>query len=155
MKQRKQRMIIRTVLVLWVMAVAIPMVCGAALKASKAEAGHVLDRTAAVVATAQQCAAQGRKYEGLGLAVAHQLWARRLFDQGDWTMSIFHSLRSRILAARVITANQSDLLNEALYDQQEQKFAQAIPNGRELDQKLREAKIEIPNDSAAVGIQVR
>ncbi|HEX7715428.1 MAG TPA: hypothetical protein VF531_15530, partial [Bacillota bacterium] len=103
----------------------------------------------------QQCAAQGRKYEGLGLAVAHQLWARRLFDQGDWTMAIFHSLRSRILAARVITSNQSDLLSEALYDQQEQKFAQATPTSQELDQKLRESKIEVPNDPAAVGVQVR
>lgn len=130
-----------------------PVTYGAS-KPAKTDARHVIERTAAIIMTAQRFAAQGQKFEGLGLAVTHQLLARDLFKRNIYSEAIFHSLRARVLAARVVTLNKNDLLKEALYDRLEEKYARETPSGRELDQKLTESNVEIIGDRAAANSQM-
>ncbi|MGE5582244.1 MAG: hypothetical protein ACM3X9_06870 [Bacillota bacterium] len=120
-------------------------------QATNVEARHVIGRTAAVIMAARRSAAQGDRYEGLGLALAHQVLARELYRHGNYPEAIFHSLRARILAARVIQLNKNDLLNEALYDRMEAKYAQSMPPDQELDQQLKQAKVAVMSDPEAAG----
>ncbi len=131
----------------------ISVATGAEVRATKNETQNIINRTNAVVATAQRFASEGKKYDGLGLAVSHQLLAKELFSESAYTEAVFHSLRSRVLAAGVIKINKSDLLNEALYDRTEQKFVNQSPSERELDQQLKDSQTVL-NDKAAANIEL-
>jgi hypothetical protein len=144
-----KKALIVTLFITLVLYVGLPVIYGATPQPTRVNAKNVISRTAAVISTAQRFASQGQKYEGLGLAVAHQVYARELFRHGLYFDAIFHSLRARVLAAQVITQNKSDLLNEALYDRMEEQFIRDTPSDQELYQKLKEAKVEIMSDQAA------
>lgn len=144
------KIILFLLLVLWA---GLPVIYGA-VQANRADAKNVINRTAAVIAAARQIAAQGQKFGGLGLAVAHQHYAQDLFKHTLYSDAIFHSLRARVLAARIITLNKSDMLNEALYDRFEEQYVRESPPEQELYQKLKEAKIEIPGDQAAASSMI-
>ena len=83
------------------------VVLGDAPQLSKAEAASVINRSAAIIRTAQRFAVEGEKYQGMGLSVGHQLYARQLYFQGDYPNAGFHSLRARELAGRVISLNKA------------------------------------------------
>ncbi len=148
-----KRVILGIVIIL-VFSMLLPAVRGAGTKAVKAEARHVIGRSAAIVLTAQRFAAQGQKYQRLGLAIAHQVYARKLYGGGVYTEAIYHSLRARVLAANVIKQNKGESLIGALYDRMEEKFAQETSPAQELDQKLKEAKVDIMSDQEAAGAQL-
>lgn len=133
-----------------VICLRFPATCEPALsKFLGIDARHIIGRTAAIISNAQQVATQGQNYGGLGLAVSHQLLAVDLYAHGDNRQAIFHSLRARVLASQVITQNKNNLLKEALFDRIEEKYTQSMPSGPELDQRLRESKIQILSDQAA------
>jgi hypothetical protein len=140
-------------LTMFVLYTGFPVIYGAP-KPVKADARRIIGRTAAVIVTAQRFASKGQKYEGLGLAVAHQVYARELFGHDLFSEAIFHSLRARVIAASVITQNKNGLLNEALYDRMEEKYARETPSDRELDQKLKEQKVAVMNDQAAANSEI-
>lgn len=116
---------------------------------SKGEAVSVINRSAAIIRTAQRFAAEGGKYNGLGLSLGHQLYAKQLYHQGDYSNAGFHSLRARELAARVISLNKSSLINEALYNRNEERLVRSSPSGQELDRRLRGARVTVPDDQKA------
>ena len=125
---------------------------GDAPQLSKGEAVSVINRSAAIIRTAQRFAAEGQKYDGLGLALGHQLYAKKLYTQGDYPNGGYHSLRARKLAAQVITLNKSSIITEALYNRSEERFVRSSPSGQELDRRLKEARIII-SDQDAVNIE--
>lgn len=129
----------------------VSVISGESPQLSKAETGNIINRSAAIIRTAQRFAAEGQKYDGLGLSLGHQQFARKLYLQGSYTNAVFHSLRARDLAGRVISLNKSSIINEALYDRNEEKFIRSSPSGSELDRRLKEAKIII-SDQAAVNL---
>jgi hypothetical protein len=149
-----RKILIVALLAACILYAGLPVIYGASLQPTRVDTKHVISRTAAVILTARRFAVQGQKYEGLGLAIAHQMYARDLFRHGLYLESIFHSLRARVLAAHVITQNKSDLLNEALYDRMEEQFIQETPSDQELYQKLKAAKVEITSDQSAVNSQL-
>lgn len=140
-------------IVVWMvfLQTGIPVALGESIQLNQAEARNILNRSAAIIRTAQRFAAEGQKYDGLGLALGHQILAQKLYAQGDYGNAGFHSLRGRSLAARVITLNKSSIINEALYNRNEDKFVRSSPSGQELDRRLKEAKIII-SDQDAVSI---
>lgn len=130
------------------------VVLGNTPQPSKGEAVSVINRSAAIIRTAQRFAVEGQKYNGLGLSLGHQLYARQLYGQGDYTNAGFHSLRARELAARVIALNKSSLINEALYNRNEERLVRSSPSGQELDRKLRGARVTVPDDQEAAHADV-
>lgn len=128
-----------------------PIIIGESIQLSKAEAGNIINRSAAIIRTAQRFAAEGQKYDDLGLALGHQLYAQKLYTQGDYPNGGYHSLRARKLAAQVITLNKSSIITEALYNRSEERFVRSSPSGQELDRRLKEARIII-SDQDAVNI---
>ena len=97
---------------------------------SKGEAVSVINRSAAIIRTAQRFAVEGGKYDGLGLSMGHQLYARQLYGQGDYPSAGYHSLRARGLAARVISLNKSSIINEALYNRNEERLVRSSPSDK-------------------------
>ena len=125
------------------------VVLGNTPQLSKGEAVSVINRSAAIIRTAQRFAVEGQKYDGLGLSLGHQLYARQLYGQGDYPSAGFHSLRARGLAARVITMNKSSIINEALYNRNEERLVRSSPSESELDRRLKGARVPIPSDQEA------
>jgi hypothetical protein len=148
------RRVILGIIMISALNMLFPVAFGAGSKPAKADARHVIGRSAAIVLTAQRFAAQGQKYQRLGLAVAHQVYSRELYMSGFYFEAISHSIRARVLAANIIKQNKGESLIGALFDRMEEKYAQEIPSGRELDQKLREANVEIMSDQEAAGAQL-
>ncbi len=130
------------------------VISGDSSQLSRSETGDLINRSAAIIRTAQRFAAEGEKYDGLGLSLGHQLYARQLYAQGDYSNAGFHSLRGRGLAARVIALNKSSIINEALYNRSEEKLVQSSPSGPELDRRLKGAKVNIISDQAAADAAV-
>jgi hypothetical protein len=133
-----------------VLCLGYPVTCEPTPNFVRANARHVINRTAAIISNAQQVAAQGQRNEGLGLAVSHQLLAIDLYAENKNHQAIFHSIRARVLAAKVV----GGMVMEALFDRIEEKYIQNTPSGKELDQKLRESQIQILSDQAAVNPQL-
>lgn len=102
---------------------------------------HVYKRTAAVLRVAQRFASESHQNYGLGLAVSHHRYSEKLYRQEQMDEAIYHSLRARDLAAHVIKQNQSDILQEALYDQTESVFAKKSPSANELDRRVHNEKL--------------
>ncbi len=127
----------------------LPAIFGESPQMSKAEAGSVINRSAAIIRTAQRFAAEGKKYDGLGLTLGHQTFARQLFSQGDYANAGYHSLRARGLAARTISLNKSSIINEALYNRNEERLVRSSLSGQELDRRLRGARVTILSDQEA------
>ncbi len=119
---------------------------------SKVEAANLINRSAAIIRTAQRFATEGKKYDGLGITIGHQLYAKQLYNQGNYSHAGFHSLRARGLAAQVISLNKNSIINEALYNRNEEKLLRSSPSGQELDRRLKEAKINIISDQAATNL---
>ena len=134
--------------------IGLPVTFGGAPQLGKSEAGNIINRSAAIIRTAQRFAAEGKKYDGLGLSLGHQLYARQLYAQGDYANAGFHSLRARGLAAQVISLNKSSIINEALYNRNEERLVRSSPSGQELDRRLRGAKVTVPSDQGAVNADV-
>lgn len=130
------------------------VVLGNTQQLSKGEVVSVINRSAAIIRTAQRFAAEGEKYDGLGLSLGHQLYARQLYGEGDYPNAGFHSLRARELAARVIALNKSSIINEALYNRNEERLIRNSPSGQELDRRLRGARVNVPSDQGAVHADV-
>ncbi len=145
MKKVKYAITVGIILIL----TSLPVSFGESPQINKAEAGNVINRSAAIIRTSQRFAADGQKYDGLGLTLGHQLWAVKLYQQGGYQNAAFHSLRARGLAARVISLNKSSIINEALYDRNEERLIRSSPSGSELDRRLKEAKVGILSDQAA------
>lgn len=116
---------------------------------SKGEAVSVINRSAAIIRTAQRFAVEGEKYHGLGLSLGHQLYARQLYFEGDYPNAGFHSLRARELAGRVISLNKSSIINEALFNRNEERLIRSSPSGTELDRRLKGREVAIPDDQEA------
>lgn len=125
------------------------VVLGNTPQLSKGEAMNVINRSAAIIRTAQRFAVEGGKYSGLGSSLGHQLYARQLYHQGDYQNAGFHSLRARELAAQVISLNKSSLINEALYNRNEERLVRSSPSGQELDRRLKGAGVTVPDDQEA------
>lgn len=145
MKKIKYFIAVGTVLIL----TGFSVISGDSSQLSRSETGDLINRSAAIIRTAQRFAAEGEKYDGLGLSLGHQLYARQLYAQGDYPNAGFHSLRARGLAARVIALNKSSIINEALYNRSEEKLARSSPSSPELDRRLKGAKVNIVSDQAA------
>lgn len=127
-----------------------PVICESTSKPARTDARHVIGRTAAIISNAQHVAAQRQSYEGLGIAVSHQLLALDLYSRNLNNQAIFHSFRARILAAKFM----GGLVAEALFDRIEEKYRKNMPSGRELDQKLRESQSQILSDQAALNLEL-
>lgn len=138
------------IIVAWMvfLQTGVPVILGESIQLNQAEARNIINRSAAIIRTAQRFAAEGQNDDGLGLAVGHQILAQKLYAQGDYPNAGFHSLRGRSLAARVITLNKSSNINEALYNRNEDKLVRSSPSGQELDRRLKEAKIIISDQEA-------
>lgn len=138
-----------TIVAVVVLCLGYPVTCEPTPKPARVDANHVINRTAAIISNAQQ-AAQGQKNEGLGLAISHQLLAIDLYAQNKNYRAISHSIRARVLAAKVV----GGLVMEALFDRIEEKYIQNMPSDKELDQRLRESQTQILSDQAAVNLQL-
>jgi hypothetical protein len=134
--------------------VHLTVVSAAALPRHRLAARYVLRRTAVIVLTAQRFARQGKQFTGLGLAVAHQLYARKLYDSGLFLEAIHHSFRARVLAIGVIRLNKNELLDEAVYDRFEQPLAGQGPPDSALDEKVKPLEARIKSDQAASEILI-
>lgn len=140
------------ILVMFFCLAHLPVSFGEAPKISGEETGNLINRSAAIIRTAQRFAVEGKKYDGLGLSVGHQLYARQLYMEGDYPNAGFHSLRARRLAAGVISLNKNSIINEALYNRNEERLVRNAPSDRELDRRLKETEVEIIDDKTAVNV---
>lgn len=130
------------------------VISGDSPQLTKSDTGNIINRSAAIITTAQRFAAEGKKYDGLGLSLGHQLYARQLYEQGEYSNAGFHSLQARSLAAHVIALNKSSIINEALYNRNEEKLVRSSPSGQELDRRLKGAKVDTFTDQAAANAAV-
>lgn len=119
----------------------------------RADARHVINRSAVVIVAAQQAAKFGHQYLGLGKAVAHQRFARMLFRNGYYFRALTHSLRARALATEVIRLNKTAMMEETTLDQVEQKYTSKLPPDQDLDQQV-EKNTEKDNTAADIDIGV-
>ena len=145
-----KKMILGILVAVVVICLGYPVTGESTPKPARGEARHVIGRTAAIISNAQQVATQRQKYEGLGLAVSHQLLAIDLYSRNLNRQAINHSIRARVLAAKVM----GGLVMEALFDRIEENYFQNMPSGKELDQKLQESQVQILNDQAALNTQI-
>src|SRR4051794_36310171 len=66
------------------------------------DGGYIIHRTSMIVFTAQRAGENGHHYEGFAQVIAHQQRARELYMQGSYREAIYHSLRAREFAIRII-----------------------------------------------------
>lgn len=112
--------------------------------------GQILRRSGVIILASYKFANKGGNFTGLGLAVSHQILARKLFQNGAYAKAVFHSLRARVLAVDLIKLNKKEImLNEAMFNQEEEIFSKQSPPADELDQTLKTKGNRILDDDEA------
>jgi hypothetical protein len=111
----------------------------------------VIRRTAVVIIAAQKAAAKGHQSLGLGMAILHQRYARKMYAQKDYLDAIHHSLRARSLAAAVIRRNKGKEIKEMFQDKTETNYAEQMPTDHELDVLV---DSETLDDEAALKVEI-
>ncbi|HBF38596.1 MAG TPA: hypothetical protein DDW50_14915 [Firmicutes bacterium] len=105
------------------------------------DAGYIIHRTANTIFSAQLAADHGRRYDGLGLAIAHQQRARDLYWRGEYREAIYHSLRARDFAFQVMTNNRERPHREYYFDDMEDRYVQSAPENNQLDVRVDTVKV--------------
>jgi hypothetical protein len=121
----------------------------------RVHAKQAIMRTNSVVKAAQKAAAKGGNSTGLGLAVGHQRFAVNLYQEGRYQQAIYHTLRSRELAAQVIERNKGVRIIEITLTPDEDLYVPTRPKVDVLDKELTVtfAK-EIPLDNLALKLEL-
>ena len=88
---------------------------------------------------------------GLGRAIAHQLYARKMYVKANYFQAIDHSLRGRALAALVIKRNKGEEIKEIVLDKIEAAYAKKAPSDKDLDAKV---DSEAGDDEAALKSEI-
>ncbi len=110
-------------------------------RSEKNDAAYVIHRTATTISNAQRAAERGRRYEGLGMAIAHQRKARNLYWEGAYRLAIYHSLRARDLAFQVVAINRQRPLRDYYFDDREEYYVQSAPKGNKIDISIDSVKV--------------
>ncbi len=119
---------------------------------AREDARFVIHRTALVLDDAQTAARRHRRYNGLGMAVAHQRRAQDLYRQGLYRDAIFHSLRARNIAFEVIQNNRERIRPEFRRDTLEDRYYHDSPRDNDLD--LNMGMIKIDRDDAVISLHL-
>lgn len=103
----------------------------------KAQARHIIRKTAVVILVAHKKVKEGKVYTGnLARAIAHQKHAIHLYRAGKFYRSIHHSRRARFLALLAIKANKGSEKAEWKHSAEDEKLLQGGPSDNELDAAL-------------------
>lgn len=97
------------------------------------DARYIINRTTSVLFEAQRAVIRGHRSMGLAHAFAAQSKARELYIQRQYREAIFHSLRARDLAFRIIRDNRRRVKPEFFPDRIEEFYAHDRPGDEELD----------------------
>jgi hypothetical protein len=119
---------------------------------AQANARSTIHRTAQVIADAQDAARYRHYKAGLAQAIAHQQYALQLYRRGSYWDAIYHSMRARSLAFRVIQNNQRSWRPEFDWDDDENDYLLEIPRDEDLDRNL--IGIRIITDDAALFLRL-
>jgi hypothetical protein len=111
-----------------------------------------IHRTAVVIIAAQNAARTEHRYAGLARAVAHQRYARRLYQEGLYVRAIHQSLRARRLVIVVLKFNRAETVEEAAYNRIEAGYMTNSPPDNNLDQEM--AGETIGKDEEAVSVHI-
>lgn len=110
----------------------------------------VYNRTNVTIRLAQRVVGQHRVYTGnLAKAVAHQRFARKQFQAGQFHRAIHHSRRARVLAFAAIQANQQSVPEDHQFDPGETAEPNTPPDSQ-LDADLAREEPNATYDDAAV-----
>ncbi|MGE5581229.1 MAG: hypothetical protein ACM3X9_01685 [Bacillota bacterium] len=114
------------------------------------DARYIIHRTANVIFAAQRAAKRGRQYSGLREAIAHQQRAKQLYERRLYQEAIFHSLRARDIAIRVIERNRERPAREYYRDDMENRYYRSAPRDSDLDFRIDITKVG--DDDAIVNL---
>jgi hypothetical protein len=104
---------------------------------TEAGAKKFILRTNKVMTNAQAALKKDKVYNGdYILALRHAIQAKKMFNRRNYMRALQHSSRARLLALKVIRANNGVTPPEASFTQEEKTERQAIPTDRELDDNI-------------------
>jgi hypothetical protein len=104
---------------------------------TQARAKHFIQRTNKVMHNAQTALKKDKVYNGdYVLAVRHAIQAKKMYNRKNYIRALQHSSRARLLALKVIRANNGVTPPEASFTQEERTDRQAIPTDREMDDNI-------------------
>lgn len=122
-------------------------------KVNKLVAHRVLKKTAYVIIIAHKKVKDGKKYTGdLSKAIAHQKYARKLYNEGKYLKAIHHSRRARFLAVQAIIANGGTETDDMKFSADDESVFSANPSPADaaLDGDMAKAMKGEPMDDAKV-----
>jgi hypothetical protein len=117
------------------------------------DARYIIQRTATVLIDAQRAVMRGHRSFGLSLAIATQSRARDLYFQRDYRDAIFHSLRARDIAFRIIRDNRGRVKPEYFPDRIEERYAHDRPRDEDLDRENERRRRGSDDDAIHLTIQ--
>jgi hypothetical protein len=104
---------------------------------TQAKAKSFIVRTNKVMHNAQAALKKDKVYNGdYVLAVRHAVQAKKMYNRKNFMRALQHSSRARLLALKVIRANNGVTPPEASFTAEERADRQAIPTDRELDDNI-------------------
>lgn len=117
------------------------------------DARYIIHRTATVLFDAQRAVMRGHRSVGLALAIAMQSKARELYHNRYYRDAIFHSLRARDIAFRIIRNNRKRVKPEFFHDGIEKRYTHDRPRDEVLDRAHKRRGVGSDDDAAHVTIE--
>jgi hypothetical protein len=104
---------------------------------TQAKAKQFILRTNKVMEKAQAALQKDKVYTGdYVLALRHAIQAKKMYNRRNYPRALQHSSRARLLALKVIRANNGVTPPEASFTAEEKADRQGIPTDRELDDNI-------------------
>jgi hypothetical protein len=116
-------------------------------------ARYIIHRTATILFDAQRAAMHGHRSMGLALAIATQSRARELYFNRYYRDAIFHSLRARDLAFRIIRDNRRRVNPAFFPDEVQKRYTYDRPSDEDLDREHNRRRIGSDDDAVHVKVE--
>jgi len=115
------------------------------------KARHMIKKTAFVIRAAHKQVSEHKVYTGdLARAIAHQKFAKLLFQRGEYLRSMYQTKRARKLAVKAIMANKGKAPADAALTSEEELQTAKGPSEDQLTKELNASMPSEPMKDEAV-----
>ena len=117
---------------------------------AKNDAKKFINKTGLLILHAQKVVKEGKVYKGnLAKAIAHQTYAKKLYNNGNYLRAVYQSHVARFFAALAIVNNKQKVPNALQTSKQEGKDLGALPAQESLEKELQTEMPDLKYDDSA------